>query len=143
MPTLINFFSEDIEFSLSNQQKIIKWIRSIVDKEKGNLSKLNFIFCSDKYLSEINSKYLKHSELTDIITFQYNDNSVAGDIFISIERLKENFKKYNSSFNDELLRVMIHGIFHMLGYKDSQIEEKELMRKKENEAIEIFVLLHK
>ena len=141
----IRYFFENInEFSYGLPPK--KWIKLCVDQEGGSIEQLNFIFCSDKYLQNLNKKYLKRSLLTDVIAFPHEypeflkilpSRCVSGDVFISIERIKENRKKYNTIFAKELMRVMIHGTLHLLGFKDSSIEEKLIMRKKENKYIKL------
>lgn len=133
----ISFFSEDIDFILDNQDKIQKWINLIIAKEKNVLSYINYIFCSDAYLHKINLEYLDHDTLTDIITFPYTDAPpIESDIFISIDRVKENAKIFKTSFERELYRVIIHGVLHLCGYGDKDDESKKLMRNKEDEAIE-------
>src|SRR4051812_23226000 len=116
----INFFTEDIDFRIPLPRKTSKWIKASLLREKKNLRELNYIFCSDNYLLQINQTYLNHSTLTDIVTFDTSEakNQIAGDIFISIPRIKENAEKFGVSFNDELNRVMIHGMLHLIGYSD-------------------------
>lgn len=130
----IFLFYEKIRFKLSNQKKTLSWIKSVVKKEGAKLNSLNYVFCSDEYLREMNIQYLNHKTLTDIITFNYNpsETEIEGEIFISIERVKENATKFNSDFYTELHRVMIHGVLHLLGYNDKSKREKSLMREKED-----------
>ena len=128
----IQFFFEDIDFDLNRPQEIIQWVINVIQKEKFNLSSLNFIFCSDNYLHEINLKHLNHDTYTDVITFPYSKESIEGDIFISVDRIKENAKNFKVSLEDEFCRVMIHGVLHLCGYDDKTQEEKNLMRKKED-----------
>lgn len=134
------FEQEDIDFELPNdEQRYIDWIQYIIKKEKKELLQLTYIFCSDSYLHQINVEYLNHDTLTDIITFPYTEPPlVEGDIFISIDRVKENAVKYGVSFEDELHRVIIHGVLHLCGYPDKTEEEAKVMRKKEEEALEIW-----
>lgn len=137
----IHFFCEEIDFSLKNKTTIIKWIEQIVASESSDtISNINFIFCSDSYLEKINIEHLKHHTLTDIITFDYSENEkyLEADIFISIDRVRENGSLYHSTFNNELHRIMIHGILHLLGYSDKNPTEKEVMRKKENECLNLL-----
>ena len=133
----INFFSEDIVFSLKRKTKIKNWIKNVINTEGQHLSELNFIFCSDEYLLTINKAYLNHDTYTDIITFDNSNEEgmLAGDIFISIDRISENAKTYNVSETDELHRVMIHGVLHLLGYKDKG-KARLTMTAKENEHLE-------
>lgn len=142
MPS-IHFFSEDIQFKLSHSIKIKRWLKDVVEKEKNKLDIANFIFCSDKYLHRINHDFLKHDTYTDVVTFDNReDNSEAlnGDIFISIERVRENAKKFSVSFEDELLRVMVHGILHLVGYADKTPSQISQMRKKENAYLSLLEL---
>ena len=134
------FEQEDIDFELPNdEQRYIDWIQYIIKKEKKELLQLTYIFCSDSYLHQINVEYLDHDTLTDIITFPYTEPPlVEGDIFISIDRVKENALKYDVSFEDELHRVIIHGVLHLCDYPDKTEEEARVMRKKEEEALEIW-----
>lgn len=132
MPS-IAFFSEDTSFSLKQRLKRKSWIKNCVEKESGELGTINYIFCSDDYLLNLNVNYLKHNTLTDIITFDYSEKPViSGDIFISVERVKENAEKFAVTFETELNRVMIHGVLHLCGYKDKKTEDAALMKKKEN-----------
>jgi probable rRNA maturation factor len=133
----IHFFSEDIEFKLKNQRSVKKWIIDAVSSENRFLNQLNFIFCSDEYLLGINQRYLNHNTYTDIITFDNSGDtqSLIGDIFISIDRIRENAEKFKVSEVDELHRVMIHGVLHLLGYGDKQKPAKLIMTAKENEYL--------
>jgi rRNA maturation RNase YbeY len=126
-------FNNEIEFTLDNQDEVLNWISSSISEEGFKEGEINYIFCSDDYLHNLNVKHLKHNTLTDIISFDYTmGNLISGDIFISIDRVIENAKSFNVSFQDELHRVMIHGILHYCGYKDKSKEEKLLMRSKED-----------
>jgi rRNA maturation RNase YbeY len=133
----IHFFSEGVDFKPKNIKKLKNWVKQVVLKEKNSLKELNFIFCNDEYLHKINIEYLQHDTYTDIITFDNADkkNNIEGDIFISIERVKENAQKLKVDFETELHRVMIHGVLHLLGYKDKNLNEKKLMRAKEDEYL--------
>lgn len=132
---MIRFFSET-EFDLQDQDYYRDWINACVDKEKGEIKAVNVIFCDDDYLLEINKNHLDHDYYTDIITFDYSEgDQLFGDIFISVERVADNAHDFNSIFDKELSRVMIHGFLHMLGYKDKTKEESALMRCKENECL--------
>lgn len=128
------FFSEKTRFKLPNPRKTSGWIKKVIRAEGKELSSLNIIFCSDSYLSRINLQYLNHKTLTDIITFDHSDYEglIAGDIFISIPRVKENAKKFNCPFDIELHRVIVHGALHLLGYNDKSGRQKAEMRKKED-----------
>ena len=136
---MISFQNQSIPFKLKDKTKLKLWIKSIVDKEKHVLGTLNYIFCSDDELLEINIKHLNHNTFTDIITFDYTeDKKISSDIFISIDRVIENSKKFDTPFENELHRVMIHGVLHLCGYKDKTKSDTELMRKKENWALKLL-----
>ena len=129
----IQFFSEDISYTLKNKAKVRSWLNQAIREEGRRLKELNFIFCNDQYLLEINQNYLKHDTFTDIVTFDNSDSErITGDIFISIDRVKENAGKFGVNFVDELHRVMIHGTLHLLGYLDKTKAQKEVMTGKEN-----------
>ena len=136
---LINFFTEEISFKLLHPRKTSAWIKKVVAKEKASISEVNLIFCSDDYLLEKNIEYLNHKTYTDIITFDYTEGSgpLEGDIFISIDRIKENAEKFSRPFDDELHRVIIHGILHLIGYNDKTPEEKTQIRKKEDASLSL------
>ena len=153
----INFFSEDIQFDLPNKKKVISWTTKIIENEGFSVNQINFIFCSDTYLQKLNLKYLGHDTLTDVLTFDHagigkkeqgarnppglpgTPRTIEGDIFISIDRVKENARDYENSFPDELARVMIHGVLHLLGYSDKTDTGKALMRKKEDDCLSLLV----
>lgn len=130
----IHLFEEDITLKIKNKLALKNWLKNTIETEKQKLGVLNYIFCSDAYLLEMNVNYLNHDTFTDIITFDNSDvkGLIEGDIFISVDRVKENATKFDVPFEDELHRVMIHGALHLLGYKDKKKEEKEKMREKEN-----------
>jgi probable rRNA maturation factor len=130
----VHFFTEDIQFKLANPTKLSRWIQSTAKAEGHSLVTLNYIFCSDRYLLQMNMEYLKHKTLTDIITFSTAEQpgTIEGDIFISVERVKDNASKFEQDFIDELHRVMIHGVLHLVGYGDKTAIQKKLMRQKED-----------
>jgi rRNA maturation RNase YbeY len=135
----ISYYAENISFRLKNKKIISDWIKKVILFEKRELQSVSFVFCNDEYLLKLNQIYLKHQTLTDIITFDYNeDNNIAGDIFISIERVKENAIIFGNTFSDELHRVMIHGIIHLLGYKDKKSSERLAMRAKEDVCLSML-----
>ncbi|MFK5880187.1 MAG: rRNA maturation RNase YbeY [Flavobacteriaceae bacterium] len=126
-------FNNEIEFTLYNQVDLANWITQSIDKEGFKVGELNYIFCSDEQLLERNIEFLNHNTYTDIISFDYTMGKlVSGDIFISIDRVTENAKTFNTSFQNELNRVMIHGILHYCGYNDKTDDDKSLMRIKED-----------
>ena len=128
----IQFFSQTISFTLKKKSVIKKTILSVIKKERKKAGDINFIFCNDAFLHALNKKFLTHNTLTDIITFQYPLEKLSGEIFISIPRVKENAKKFKTSFDNELHRVIIHGILHLCGYKDKKTSEKKQMRARED-----------
>ena len=133
MPT-IQFFEEDIAYKLKNKTAVRQWINETVLAEGFKLKELTYIFCSDDYLLQINQQYLDHGTYTDIITFDNSekDKVIVGDIFISIDRIRENALKFNITEADELHRVIIHGALHLLGYKDKSAADKQKMTFKED-----------
>lgn len=136
-------FNYELDFELEHEEDYIAWLSSIIFSHQKFLGDISFIFCNDDYLHRINMEYLKHDTLTDIISFDYSDGSIiSGDIFISIERVKDNATTYNVSFKTELLRVLSHGILHFLGYKDKTKEDILQMRNKEEESIALFHVKH-
>lgn len=130
----IQFFSQEILFTLKSKKKVRQWLINILAEEKHAVGDISIIFCSDSYLLSINNQYLKHNYYTDIISFLYNKEgqTISGDLFISIDRVKENAKDYKVKFVNELCRVMAHGVLHLLGYGDNSETEKVLIRAKEN-----------
>ncbi len=136
----IHFFSEDISFSLKEKIKRKKWLDQLSKHESFIIRELNYIFCSDEYLHKINLEYLNHDTYTDIITFDNSEKEkdIEGDIFISIDRVSENAEKHQVSQDIELSRVLSHGLFHLMGYKDKKKTEAEIMRAKEESAINLF-----
>lgn len=139
---MINFDYET-DFKISNETDFSKWISEVITSEFYVLGEINYVFCDDDYLHKINVEYLDHDTLTDIITF---DNSIGtmiySDIVISVERVADNAKDFNVSFEEELKRVIIHGVLHLCGYKDKSKDEDALMRLKENEKIKMFHVEH-
>jgi len=135
----VSFFCEGIDFELRRKEEITLWIESTIQVYTCNLNFVNFIFCSDDYLHSLNVSYLQHDTLTDIITFPYaSPPEIEGELYISIERVHDNAKLYSVSFEDELLRVMIHGILHLCGFNDKTEAEKAEMRQRENKALNEF-----
>jgi probable rRNA maturation factor len=130
----INFFTEDITYTLKNKTIIKKWIESTIVEEGYRLEELNFILCSDEYLLRINQDFLQHDDYTDVITFDNSEElkTIVGDIFISLDRIKENAVNFKSTTINELCRVIIHGTLHLLGYKDKTKAAKTEMTAKED-----------
>ena len=133
MKSNINFFTEDIHYAIKQKNLARKWINDRILSEGFSPGEINIIFCSDDYLHKINVEYLNHDNFTDIITFDYTENQkISGDLFISIERVKENAKFFTRKISEELHRVIIHGVLHLCGYGDKSKKEQEIMTKKEN-----------
>lgn len=134
----INFFSET-DFILQEESIYREGLERVIQSEDKSIDEINFIFCDDEYLHKINLQYLDHDTYTDIISFDNSEgDQLAGDIFISIERVKENAQEFNVDFDQELKRVLVHGILHFCGYKDKTESESALMRQKEDEKISMF-----
>ncbi len=137
---MIHFNSEDTVFELPDAPEISSWIATVVSTEGQTIEEINYIFCSDEYLLALNKEYLNHDYYTDILTFDYRDTPdqpLAGDIYISIDRVEDNASEQGVSSKSELERVIIHGILHMLGYNDHTPEEKSSMRKKEDACLSL------
>lgn len=130
---MINWYNEDIDFPKIDVKKIETWLSSVIDNEGYIEGEISYILCSDKHIIEINKEYLNHDYPTDIITFNYVENKIVStDIFISLETVADNAKSYNVSFINEFLRVLVHGILHLVGYDDKTDEEQEIMTQKED-----------
>jgi probable rRNA maturation factor len=134
----IVFASHRIKFRLRNQQKLIRWINSVIKNEKSAAGEISIVFCSDNYLLRLNRDFLNHDYYTDIITFSETGNKLSGEIYISIDRIKENSKTFAVPFTQELNRVIIHGVLHLLGYNDKLPEEKRQMTNKENWCLSLL-----
>jgi probable rRNA maturation factor len=137
---MINFFNEDVDFRPTNPIKTKRWINGVINRAGAELNEINYIFCSDEYLLDINKEHLNHDYFTDIITFDNSEEGgvVEADIFISIDRVKENAKNENKAFEDEMRRVLIHGVLHLLGFEDSSEELKKKMREEEDKQLALF-----
>ncbi len=136
-------FHFECDFELKDPTYFADWLSRIIISENEVLGQLDYIFCDDEYLLGINRQYLNHDTYTDIITFPYEEvGGISGDIFISIERVRDNADKYKVEFETELKRVMAHGVLHLLGFGDKSQEEADLMRSKENEKIKLFHVEH-
>lgn len=135
---MINF-NYETDFKLENEDAIAGWLGNVITSENKKEGEINYIFCDDEYLHKINVEYLDHDTLTDIISFDYSmGNELHGDIFVSVERVKDNATDYNVSFEEELKRVLVHGVLHYCGYKDKGEVEELVMRSKEDEKIAMF-----
>lgn len=130
---MISYFFQDADFQFKHRRFNNQWLRMVAESEIRRIGDVNIIFCSDNYILDVNLKYLQHDYFTDIITFDYCENNVlSGDLFISVDSVRENSVFYNTEFEDELNRVMVHGILHLIGYDDHTEEDQKVMREKEN-----------
>ncbi|GAB5400748.1 MAG: rRNA maturation RNase YbeY [Aureisphaera sp.] len=137
---MIEFHSQN-NFELKHHKSIQQWILKVVDDLGYELGEIDYVFCSDEYLLQLNQKFLTHDTFTDIITFDYSMGKlIAGEIYISTDRVQENSKDFDESFDSELHRVMIHGILHLCGYKDKSQEEEQMMREMENLSLEKLII---
>ena len=136
-------FNYETDFELDNEAHHEDWISRIIESEGFDEGEINYIFCDDEYLHKINVEYLNHDTLTDIISFDYTvGNLIQGDIFVSVERVKDNANDFNVSFEEELKRVLSHGVLHYCGYKDKSPKDEALMRSKEEEKMKMFHVEH-
>ncbi|MDU0372161.1 rRNA maturation RNase YbeY [Hymenobacter endophyticus] len=133
----IEFIVEEVEFELADAQDLTSWIERVAEVHEHEIVQLTYIFCSDEYLHKVNVEYLDHDTYTDVITFDNADDAdiIEGDIFVSVERVRENAVIHGVTFRDELHRVMIHGVLHLLGYADKDLLSQTAMRKKEDDCL--------
>lgn len=137
----ISFFFEETNFTLPDANKIKAWLKTIAMEENFKLDSINYIFCSDEYLLSLNLQYLNHDTYTDIITFDYSENEILeGDIYISVDRINENAQQLNVDFNEEIHRVIVHGLLHMMGFKDKSPIQKKQMRRKEDSCLSLLTI---
>lgn len=135
---MIRYFNEDIKFVLKQKLLNNRWLKTVAGSEMRRLGDINIIFCSDNYILDVNMKYLEHDYFTDIITFDYCEKDIlSGDLFISIDSVRENASFYGTDFEDELNRVMVHGILHLIGYDDHSESDIAKMRAKENYYLQL------
>jgi probable rRNA maturation factor len=137
---MINFFKEDIQFRLTAKEQVVKWLLNVISKEGFKAGEVNYIFCNDKYLRKINKDYLQHNYNTDIVTFDNSGDKkiISGDIFISVDRVRENAMAYETRFSNELHRVMVHGLLHLAGYDDKNSRKQDEMRQREDYWLKKF-----
>lgn len=139
---MISYFFEDTKFIFKGKTLNNKWLKLVAESEIKRIGQISIIFCSDNYILDINQKYLQHDYFTDIITFDYCEgDKLSGDLFISVDSVKENSIEYSTDFNGELNRVMVHGLLHLIGYDDYSDEDIALMRQKENYYLSLRELL--
>ena len=130
---MIRYFCEDIKFTYKNKLANNRWLKMVAGSEIRKIGDINVIFCSDNYILDVNMKYLQHDYFTDIITFDYCEGKVlSGDLFISVDSVRENSIEFGTDFEEELHRVIVHGVLHLIGYDDHTDEDKKMMRQKEN-----------
>lgn len=130
---MIRYFCEDIRFTYKNKLANNRWLKMVAGSEIRKIGDINIIFCSDNYILDVNMKYLQHDYFTDIITFDYCEGKVlSGDLFISVDSVRENSIEFGTDFEEELHRVIVHGVLHLIGYDDHTEEDKKMMRQKEN-----------
>ena len=135
----IHFFNEDLPLPKLKKRLTANWLKEVILFEGKRVGEVSFIFCSDAYLLDVNKKFLDHDYYTDVITFDYVEgNVISGDIFISLDRISENANSLNISFFDELNRIMVHGVLHLLGYKDKSKKDKSLMTEREDFYIKLL-----
>lgn len=133
-------FNYQTAFVLKNESQISSWVEQVIHSEGYHTGDINYVFCDDKYLNNINVEFLNHDTYTDIISFDYSiKKEVHGDIYISVERVTENAKQFQETFENELHRVMVHGVLHYMGYKDKTTEEKSAMTIKENKSLKMLI----
>jgi rRNA maturation RNase YbeY len=140
---MISYYSEETPFVLKGKVRNSKWLRLVAESEIRRIGDVNIIFCSDHYILDINRRYLEHDYFTDIITFDYCEGEkLSGDLFISVDTVRENALEYGAeSFDQELARVMVHGLLHLIGYDDHSEEDKKVMREKENDYLSLRELV--
>lgn len=139
---MTRYYSENIVFNFRRKTKTSKWLRLVAESEIRRLGDINVIFCSDNYILDLNQKYLSHDYFTDIITFDYCEgDKLNGDLFISIDSVRENAVAYGEDFSRELSRVIVHGILHLIGYDDHTEDEKKTMRQKEDYYLSFLDIL--
>ncbi len=134
---MVSYFLEDIDFKFFGKRLNNAWLKAVATEESKKLGRINIIFCSDNYLLDVNMKFLQHDYYTDIITFDYCEKDIlSGDLFISIDSVRANGDFFGTTFENELNRVIVHGILHLIGYDDHTEEEQKIMRSKENYYLE-------
>ena len=139
---MVSYYFEDTDFKLKARTKIKMWLKLVAESEVFTLGNVSVIFCSDNYILDINQRFLQHDYFTDIITFDYSEGGkISGDLFISIDSVRENSLEYGTDFEDELHRVVVHGVLHLIGYDDHTDEDIKMMRAKENYYLSLYDLI--
>jgi len=136
---MIEFISEDLEIPSFVDSSVASWVEKVIQSHQCQAGDLTYLFCSDQHILQVNNQFLQHDYFTDIITFDYSSNKlIAGDLVISLDTVKSNSELFNTSFQEELLRVIIHGVLHLIGFTDQTDDEKQEMRALENKALSLF-----
>lgn len=136
---MIEFYSEDTEEQALDIDTTVSWIEKIIAQNNKEAGDITVIFCSDEYILKVNREYLKHDYYTDIITFDYcEDDIISGDLFISVDTVADNAKRFDTTYNNELMRVIIHGVLHLIGFNDKTDSEQEEMTKQENISLSLL-----
>ncbi|HHN47425.1 MAG TPA: rRNA maturation RNase YbeY [Bacteroidales bacterium] len=137
---MIRFHAIESAFDFKNRMATRRWLNTCIKNEGRKPGEINIIFCDDEYLLKINKEFLGKNDLTDIITFDFSENEkiISGDLYISFERVRANAKEFNVTFSEEICRVMVHGVLHLLGYGDKKKEEKQVMRQKEDDLLSLL-----
>ena len=136
---MISYFVEKVKMPKFRKREVSAWIKTVAEKHGRKIGAISYLFCSDEHILEVNKEYLQHNYYTDIITFDYTEgNRISGDIFISLETISSNAQKFGVTYEEELYRVMIHGILHLCGFRDKTPEERKVMEKCEDEALGSF-----
>ena len=139
---MVRYFTEDIKFNYKERRRTSKWLKLVAESEIRRLGDISVIFCSDPYILDVNLKYLQHDYYTDIITFDYCEgDTISGDLFISVDSVRENAAFYKTEFEEELNRVIVHGVLHLIGYDDHSEADKKEMRSKENYYLSLRALV--
>ncbi len=139
---MVSYYFEDTDFRLKAKTRIKYWLKLVAESEVYRLGNVSVIFCSDNYILDINQRFLQHDYFTDIITFDYSEGDrISGDLFISVDSVRENSLEYGTEFEDELHRVIVHGILHLIGYDDHTEEDVRVMRAKENYYLSLYDLI--
>lgn len=139
---MISYYFQDTDFKFRDRRKTNEWLKLAAESEIRRIGNISIIFCSDNYVLDINQKYLQHDYFTDIITFDYCEGDrLSGDLFISVDSVRENSVEFGTEFKDELNRVIIHGLLHLVGYDDHTEKDIKIMRSKENYYLSLRELL--
>ena len=139
----LSFFNEECEIpAFFSEEKVKRWLEAVAEKHACTIGTISFIFCNDDYILDINQKYLNHDYYTDVITFDYREeNTLSGDVFISLDTVQSNADDFNTTFEEELHRVIVHSVLHLIGFKDKSEDEERVMRESENKCLDLLKTL--